>query len=790
MEKVKIDLQDISKSYYSETTVTQALRKISLSFRESEFVAITGESGSGKSTLLNIIGGMDTFDDGEMFVDGQPTFQYDEQDWEEYRRNKIGYVFQDYSLVGHYTALTNVMSALLIMEYEQKQAEEIAKRYLKQVGLEGFETHKASELSSGQKQRLSIARALAKDTGIIVADEPTGNLDSETGDQIIRLLKELSKNRLVIMVTHNYDQAEAYVTRKVRLHDGNIVSDVQVNQGKAEGEEKKGTEDANVVQMQDSGLEMSEGKVFEKEHLEAENVIQENNPSEGEEKSRWKDLWKQSQIASYFAMMNRRTQRGRAVLFTAFLFIIGVVSFIFIGQLFMHGDDTLTKKYSTSVFYHQDQRRLVVKRGDGKDISEQDVKKLYSVRHVEMVDSCDYANDINFYFEKNRDYKIRYGTQDSAKGEEKSTIGFLNDEHFMMSVDCISEKDLAKGRLPKAYNEVVLYSKDESILDSQQICYFASHNIWGPYDFHEQNLKIVGLLKEKTEQIYFTKQMCQMYSLEMYHGKYCMPYEWVEEWQDYRLKPEFIPVINSELEGDQVRISYNYGGSMNAVVPLGTTLLRFQQYDENGEPVGEAKEQTVDVLQERHKSSKALMEVSEEFFYTFFPEDKKCPQASVYLTSYAKVDSVIKKLERMGYEAQSTYRVSVMEYIQELVDERLVIIGISAFGLAAILLAQILILRSLMKIRVKDYFVMKFIGMRMQMIRKISYFEIGAYSVAAMLLTVIVMWILRFMGIKVLQEMLFYYSFGVYLVFVVYNLVVSALTVASFNHLLKGRLNQ
>ena len=233
MKQTKIELQNISKSYYSETAVTQALRKINLAFYEKEFVAITGESGSGKSTLLNIIGGMDTFDDGEMFINGEPTFQYDEDDWEHYRQTKIGYVFQDYSLIGHYSALDNIICALLVMGMKQPEAEETAKGYLAQVGLTGYENQRASQLSSGQKQRLSIARALAKNTGIIVADEPTGNLDSETGIQIIKLLKELSKDRLVIMVTHNFDQAEAYVTRKIRIHDGQVVSDVPMNEDTA-----------------------------------------------------------------------------------------------------------------------------------------------------------------------------------------------------------------------------------------------------------------------------------------------------------------------------------------------------------------------------------------------------------------------------------------------------------------------------------------------------------------------------------------------------------------------------
>jgi len=223
MQQVRIKLQNISKYYYSETAVTQALQGINLEFRMGEFVAITGESGSGKSTLLRIISGMDTFDDGELYVDGQPTFQYDEDDWEEYRRTKIGFVFQDYSLIGHYTAKENIVSALLIMGVPEKEAGDKAIHYLERVGLSAQRDQRASKLSSGQKQRLSIARALAKDTDIIVADEPTGNLDSETGAQIVKLLRDLSQDHLVIMVTHNYEQVEKYRGFQHDFHQGIIL---------------------------------------------------------------------------------------------------------------------------------------------------------------------------------------------------------------------------------------------------------------------------------------------------------------------------------------------------------------------------------------------------------------------------------------------------------------------------------------------------------------------------------------------------------------------------------------
>lgn len=761
MSKVRIELQDISKSYYSETAVTQALRKISLTFCESEFVAITGESGSGKSTLLNIIGGMDTFDDGEMFVDGQATFQYDEADWEEYRRNKIGYVFQDYSLVGHYTALANVMSALLIMDCEKEEAEKTAMKYLEQVGLAGYETHKASELSSGQKQRLSIARALAKNTGIIVADEPTGNLDSETGNQIIRLLKELSKERLVIMVTHNYDQAAAYVTRKIRLHDGNIISDVQVEQG--------------------------EESLPEKEMIREEKGISDKPAPEKKvtaEYDKKKEFFRQNQVAAYFAGLNRKTQKGRAVLFTVFLLVVSIVSFLFIGELFMQKEDTMTKKYSTVVFYKQDPTRLVVKRSDGGTITESDLKKLKAVSNVVTADSCDYANDCTYYIEQGRDYKYVYGVQSRRESkDEVKRVSFLNENHFVMSSDCITEDDLSEGRLPEARNEVVLYSEDKKLLDKEQLCYFMAHNLWGPNEYISENIKVVGLLKEKTEQVYFSKELCQMITMQMDSGEYRLYYMYDKDFGAYKMKPELIPVISDELEGNQVKLSYQYSGNP----PVGEVLFHFEEFDENGNLLGEPKEQMVEVLQETHEMTMNIMQVSKEFYETYY--QKESTQASVYLTSYAKVDSVIKKLEKAGYKAASTYRAGVTDYVENLVNERMVIIGISVFGLLVILLAQVLILRSLMKIRVKDYFVLKFIGMRMQIIQKISYFEIGVYSVTAMLITIIIMWILRLAGVAAIQEMMWYYTMGAYFAFVVYNLIAGALTVASFNHLLKGRLN-
>jgi len=742
MGTVKIELQNISKSYYSETAVTQALRKVNLTFSKGEFVAITGESGSGKSTLLNIIGGMDTFDEGEMYVDGEPTFQYDDEDWENFRREKIGYIFQDYSLVGHYTALDNVLSALVIMGVDPEDGKATALKYLNQVGLGGLETHKASELSSGQKQRLSIARALAKDTEIIVADEPTGNLDSETGIQIIQLLKSLSKDRLVIMVTHNYDQAEPYVTRKVRVHDGQIISDVGANES-------------------------------EENQTEHELI---NPPTR-----HTMDRKRQNQVARLFAFKNFHTQKARASLFIVFLLIISVASFLFIGELFMHGDDYPTRVYSVATFRKQADNRLVVKRSDGTDIRNEDLKTIKGIANVEYVDTCDIANDINFYLEEGKDYKFIYGQSRGSREMSVQSIKFLNEERFMQSSDCITEADLADGRLPKARNEIVLYGKGSSDLHKKYTTYFQAYNIWQEGQYYSTELKVVGILKEKTDQVYFSKELCRMLSMRIDSGIYRIFYNYDSSLEDYRCKPDLIPVIADDLFGNQLRPSKSLDQK-----PMGHVEYNYQEYDEEGNASGPAISGFGEITGQCQHTSK-FMEVSQEFFDRYY--NKNSMQASVYITSYARTDDVIKKLNKLGYEAISTYRVSMTDYNPELVNQRLIIVGISVFGLLAIMFAEILILRSLMKIKVKDYFVLKFIGMKMKIIHKISYFEMLLYTAIAVLITVAVMWILRYVGIGIIEDIMWYYHPITYVLFAIYNTILILLTVASFNSILKGRLN-
>ena len=220
-----LELKGITKEYKTGAETVHALRGIDLAFRESEFVSILGPSGCGKTTMLNILGGLDQYTSGDLLIDGISTKEYKDADWDAYRNDTIGFVFQSYNLISHQTVLSNVELALTLSGVSASERRERAIAALEQVGLGDQINKKPAEMSGGQVQRVAIARALINDPSIILADEPTGALDTETSTQVMAILKEISADRLVIMVTHNPDLAGTYSTRIVRLSDGQVISD-------------------------------------------------------------------------------------------------------------------------------------------------------------------------------------------------------------------------------------------------------------------------------------------------------------------------------------------------------------------------------------------------------------------------------------------------------------------------------------------------------------------------------------------------------------------------------------
>lgn len=770
MQQVRIKLQNISKYYYSETAVTQALQGINLEFRMGEFVAITGESGSGKSTLLRIISGMDTFDDGELYVDGQPTFQYDEDDWEEYRRTKIGFVFQDYSLIGHYTAKENIVSALLIMGVPEKEAGDKAIHYLERVGLSAQRDQRASKLSSGQKQRLAIARALAKDTDIIVADEPTGNLDSETGAQIVKLLRDLSQDHLVIMVTHNYEQVEKYVTRKVRLHDGSLILDVSENMDT------------------DQKPEMSE------------NVDNNEKTSSGKKSESNEERLRDHTIGRIFVRMNAVRQPEKIALFMGFFLAAAIVSFLFIGQLLMNADDIYTKEYSATSFARKDDKRISLRRKDQKFMTKKDIDRLTKMKHVVSVDQYDIVNDINYYFEEGKDYRQEYGYNRMSTSNEgwlydSQNVEYVKKDQYMRSSSCLKKSDLAKGSLPKKIDEVVLYDRGKYKVGDTITFFYTSDVFWSSTEnYIQRKMKVSGLLKNKDKQVYFSPEICTMLQSTVTGGKVFYEYAYNQKLGKYQGQAALWPIVGDIVKKDnELCVSGAYEAAVyraedNDLTLLGQSgLLHIDQYDKDMKSKDVKQIENVETGEKINGCGANFAEVSQDIYEKYYRTDSR--QASVYITSYAKMDHVLKALDKAGYEAVSTLRFGADKYDSDLVQERLRTIGIAVAILLVMMAAEILILRSIFKIQIKDQKILKFMGMSTKLIGKINYMEMRRYSITAIIVVAVVM---NVVGIFVpaLRAMLYYYEWPGYLAYFMYNYVAAMVMVAAFNHLLKGKVSE
>jgi ABC-type lipoprotein export system ATPase subunit len=359
-----------------------------------EFVAVTGESGSGKSTLLNVISGLDTYEDGEMFVNDEETSYFSVADWEGYRRQYIGFVFQNYNIIDSYSVYENVMIALKIQGYDATTRKERALELIKKVGLESHTHHKASKLSGGQKQRAVIARALAKDCPIIVADEPTGNLDSESSSIILSLLQEIAKDKLVIVVTHNYEEVAEYATRRIRLFDGEVVED---------------------------------------------KVLKKYTPAEGHVK-----------IQSYFMntwglitfSLRNLVRTPRRTIFQSFVFMFIVAVFTLTYGFFVMVTNTAGDNGYNSTFANVTEKRIIVTKKDSSAFTQADLDGLLDINRVVGLHEHDVVNDFRvsyFYIEGEEDWK------------------WLQDQPLYLNPALtLDDSELTSGRLPNDASEVVV----------------------------------------------------------------------------------------------------------------------------------------------------------------------------------------------------------------------------------------------------------------------------------------------------------------------------------------------
>lgn len=429
-----LKLENITKIYEGKNFKQIALNDVTLAFRNNEFVSILGPSGSGKTTLLNIIGGLDKNTYGNLIIDGVSTRKYKERDWNSYRSKKVGFIFQSYNLINHQTVLSNVLLSLNIAGKPKKESIKLAKKVLKDVGLENYIKKKPKELSGGQMQRVAISRALVTNPDIILCDEPTGALDSQTSIQIMELLKEISKEKLVIMVTHNVTLANKYSDRVIALNDGVITYDTSP---------------------------------YEVENCSLKKI-----------KNKRKTMNKFTSLSLSFN--NLLTKKSRTLL-TSFAGSIGIIGIALVLSLSKGTQKYINKiekntfsKYPISIMesyidYQNmfDKEKESCKNGSIcsiNDLSNNVVNdnKINSISKFSNILKQNYENINNYTLDINYNYNIDLNIYKDNKMIENSSLYFK--EFFNNNSPLLKEYTLIYGKLPEKYNEIVIVTDENGKL--------------------------------------------------------------------------------------------------------------------------------------------------------------------------------------------------------------------------------------------------------------------------------------------------------------------------------------
>lgn len=428
-----LKLENISKYYYSGNNIVLALRRINLEFNVGEFIAITGESGSGKSTLLNVLSNLDSYEEGKLFLNNEDISNYTINELEKYRKDYIGFVFQDYNIIDSYTVYQNVAMALTLQGYSKKEKHEKVLELIDRVGLTKQKRQKAIKLSGGEKQRTVIARTLAKDCPILVCDEPTGNLDKESSRKILELLHNIGKDKLVIVVTHDFDSIKDFASRKIRLYDGEVVEDTTIKETK----------------------EKSVSIVKHKEY-----------------NTKFLDILKIS-LDNILAVPKK-----------SIFMIIVLLSIIFV-IFFTYGNGIIerNKPYSetTPYFVNADESRIIVTKNDNSQFTQDEIDEISSVKDVRAV----IDNDVVF------DTVLLNGME-NPKTQSKEFY-----EYKVLSVLALDELDLLEGELPSRAFEVVIGDNgmyeigDYIILSNAHLL-----NLYDELDTEQFVYKVVGIVEQ------------------------------------------------------------------------------------------------------------------------------------------------------------------------------------------------------------------------------------------------------------------------------------------------------
>ena len=694
-----IELRNLTKIYHSDSEGSIGLKNISIKFPEVGFVALTGQSGSGKTTMLMVLSGFQTYEEGDMYIDGVDALSFQEDDWQKYQKKDIGFVFQDYGLLESYTVIDNVIVTLELIGLNEKEAKERAHKYLEIVHLDDLAKQKVVTLSSGQKQRLAIARAIAKEPKIILCDEPTANLDPENSIEIMQILGEIAKKCLVITSTHNYEDAKGYANYFVRLYKGSLISYEVVNETNAS--------------------------------LQPVQELKKPNPF----------------LIFKTYLKNRKLRYGLSNLF---IIIFTLIIFIMLSVFLYNLDEGNTKILSKDVFNNINNNEIIVMHEDESPLSKEELESFLNINHVTAYEKYGLAGDMNYYYRDNIDY--RYDRKIIAVQSLGGELHYENIEVFnkfnkslyiKSYIGKISEADLASGELPQGMFDVVA-SSNYNIGDVITI-YFDNEATLNNNEFN-LDFNVVGILKEESEDLYFSED----FALQADHLQKAA---FVSNWFIYvnfdhqyypgaaffkkSLSFSFIPLYSGSTEEAKVRFSAQYVESYSADTgfPVKNFTSRYIADTDKNRVRPKSANVTYDVpLNNMDYASSRFVDVSKDL-YDMIIEGYTPQYARVYIDEYPYVSDVMNELFKKGYNVMSPYLASSAEYDSDKVNQRSnsLIISISTILSTYVLLLVFFII--VMQMKKKEEKVMLYQGASKQLLNRFNFIDLFSSMIISLIIS-------------------------------------------------------
>ncbi len=693
-----LTLQDISKYYTSGQSVVMGLSRVNLTFRAGEFVAITGESGSGKSTLAKIAAGILPYESGELLLAGSPTSHYDGSDWERYRRDSVSFISQSYDILPGCTVERNVISALRLTGMAKKDAAIRASEILREVELWEMRGRRAAKLSSGQKQRLSIARALAKPAPILIADEPTGNLDPENSAKVIELLAAAAKDRLVIMITHEFDEAAGLATRHITLQDGVVSSDTALRPSA----------------QQTAAPVISRGRAAPRG------------------------------LSLYTALLQVGSRPVWSSIMLVFFALTAFSVFAFLGTFIVNLDDTSTRIYDNSAFRNGDKERIVVIRTDGQPLTDEDIAALRTVSHLKSIERYGLVSDVNYFYREGVDYFPHYSAvggsffSDPTHVEEQITLELGNQFLFVETIPALAQEKefLTAGRLPENMFEIV--AGDESLLGQTFTVYIQDIKNWSVTSHLALDMTVVGTT-DYGSHLYFDEQLGRSITTHLIHGSaFVIPDP--EDADSERMQcsssvfitlSNYVEQLAGPYEDGMTKIFFANRGSLDR------WLVCLTQDGFQMRCFGSGTDDLVLKLSSSHSYNLLNSIVVSLRSYEQLVERGYSTQMCLYVDDYAYTDEVLDQLHALGYGAMSPYRLSSNRINETKAAERMQTLKVCLLALIAVVLLQIVVLRAMFSMEMEEYRLLANLGLRCKNARRSVLWQVVGFALSGESLAVI-----------------------------------------------------